>query len=259
LTASGLIGMVFLCKPERINCIGCCACKQDALTRSLQSEALTLGLNSVHQFPKEVHMNRRVSTAKFICIVAAIGCLMIACAKPYHFYVKYDLPEPPAQITGQTVYLLVQDTRVTKQFLSEKARNEFDLWDGTFALYHAEKKPAGYTPTYRLTEMIAAAITKRLESVGVAVSQEKGPDMPLFELTLDGMQLDLEGRTWVSEFSYQVKLTRDNQKVGREKVSGKAERTKVMGRRAGELLVGDIISESLNKLDIEKLFKNAGL
>jgi len=204
-------------------------------------------------------MRQARSVLETLFAIVIILLMLIACAKPYHFYVKYDFPESTAALKDKKVNLQVLDGRDSKIFLSEKARSEFDMWDGSFALYHAEKKPAGYTPTYRLTEMIAAAITKRLESVGVAVSQEKGPDMPIFELTLDGLQLDLEGRTWLSEFSYQVKLTLDNQKVGREKVSGKAERTKVMGRRAGELLVGDIISESLNKLDIEKLFKNAGL
>ena len=133
------------------------------------------------------------------------------------------------------------------------------MWDGRFALYHTPKKPKGDIETYPLSGLIEAAMKKRLENKGIAVVQEKMDDTPLFEVTLKKFVLDLNDRTWLSDFSYEVKLTRDNQKTGRETVSGQAERTKVMGRGAGEILVGDIFTESINKLDIEKLFKNAGI
>jgi hypothetical protein len=100
---------------------------------------------------------------------------------------------------------------------------------------------------------------KRMETMGITVVEGKTDATPLFELTLNTFFLDLNDRTWVSDFSYEVKLTQDNQKVGREKVSGQAERTKIMGRGAGEILVGDIFTESINKLNIQKLFKNAGI
>lgn len=100
---------------------------------------------------------------------------------------------------------------------------------------------------------------KRLETMGITVVAERMDDITSFEVTLNKFFLDLNDRTWVSDFSYEVKLTRDNQKTGREIVSGQAERTKIMGRGAGEILVGDIFTESINKLNIEKLFKNAGI
>ena len=95
--------------------------------------------------------------------------------------------------------------------------------------------------------------------MGIEVVQREIEDTPLFELTLNRFQLDLKDRTWVSDLSYEVKLTKDNQKTSLEKVFAQAERTKVMGRGAGETLVGDIFTESINKLNIIKLFKNAGL
>jgi hypothetical protein len=185
--------------------------------------------------------------------------MLIACAKPYHFYVKYNVAESSVDLKGQKVKLQILDGRDTKNFLSEKAGNEFDLWDGKFALYQTPKKPTGDIQTYPLTGLIEAAMKKRLEIMGITVVGEKMDDTLLFELTLNTFFLDLNDRTWVSDFSYEVKLTRDNQKTGRENVSGQAERTKIMGRGAGEILVGDIFTESINKLDIEKLFKNAGI
>ena len=193
-------------------------------------------------------------------LAAVIIMLMLAaCAKPYHFYVKYDAPESSVDLKGQAVNLQILDGRDSKNFLTEKAGIEFGLWDGRFALYHTPKKPKGYIETYPLAGLIEATMKKRLETMGITVVEGKMDAAPLFELTLNTFFLDLNDRTWVSDFSYEVKLTLDNQKIGREMVSGQAERTKIMGRGAGEILVGDIFTESINKLNIQKLFKNAGI
>ena len=190
---------------------------------------------------------------------AIILLILAACSKPYHFYVKYDLTGSAGALKSQKVFLQVLDGRDSADFLSQKAGKEFDMWDGRFALYHTPKKPKGDMETYSLSGLIEAAMKKRLETMGITVVEEKMDDTPSFEVTLNKFFLDLNDRTWVSDFSYEVKLTRDNQKTGREIVSGQAERTKIMGRGAGEILVGDIFTESINKLNIEKLFKNAGI
>lgn len=204
-------------------------------------------------------MRQHKSTVGILFLAAIVIVMLAACAKPYHFYVKYDLTESAADLKGQKVFFQVLDGRDSADFLSQKARSEFSLWDGRFALYHTPEKPKGDIQTYPLTGLIEAAMKKRLEIMEIMVVEEKMDDTPLFELTLNKFFLDLNDRTWIADVSYEVKLTRDNQRIGREKVSGQAERTKVMGRGAGEKLMGDIFTESINKLDIEKLFKNAGI
>ncbi len=204
-------------------------------------------------------MQQHKSIIGILFIITIIIVMVAACAKPYHFYVKYDLTESAIPLKGQKVFLQVLDGRDSADFLSQNARNEFDRWDGRFALYHTPKKPKGDIETYPLSGLIEAAMKMRLESMGITVVAERMEDTPLFEIILNKFFLDLNDRTWLSDFSYEVKLTRDSQKTGREIVSGQAERTKVMGRGAGEILVGDIFTESINKLNIEKLFKNAGI
>lgn len=204
-----------------------------------------------------------MQTEKRVIYLAVTICFLLlmftACAKPYHFYVKYDGPESMSQSFEKKVYLKVIDGRETKSFLSEAARNEFDLWDGTFALYYSEKKPKGAVDTYTLTALIQTIMTQRLESKGIMVVDQESTGLPKLEMTLKRLALELQDRTWVSDISYDVKLSSDNMKTGRETVSGKAERTKLMGRGAGETLVSEILTDTINRLDIEKLFKNAGL
>ncbi len=200
---------------------------------------------------------------KLLLNLAIVFCLvpllLTACARPYHFYVKYNVPASKSQSLEKKVYLKVIDDRETNNFLSEAASNEFDLWDGTFALYYSEKKPQSAVDTYSLTALIRTIMTQRLESKGIMVVEQKSNDLPVFELTLKKLYLELQDRNWLSDISYEVKLTSDNLKTGRETVSGKAERTKVMGRGAGETLVSEILTDTINRLDIDKLFKNAGL
>ncbi len=205
------------------------------------------------------HMKQHKSNLGTLFAALIILLILAACAKPYHFYVKYNLVESGIGLKDKKVFLTVLDERDSVDFLSQKARNEFDLWDGRYALYHTPKKPKGNIETYPLSGLIEAAMKMRLENMGITVETEKKDDTPLFEVTLNNFFLDLKDRTWLSDFSYAVKLTLDNQKTAREKVSGQAERTKIMGRGAGEILVGEIFTESLNKLDIVKLFKNAGI
>ena len=204
-------------------------------------------------------MQQHKSIIGTLLVSAILVAIVAACAKPYHFYVKYDLTESAIPLEGQKVFLQVLDARDSADFLSQNAKKEFNMWDGRFALYHTPKKPKGDIETYPLSGLIEAAMKKRLESKGITVVKEKMGDTPLFEVTLNKFFLGLNDRTWVSDLSYEVKLTRDNQKTGRETVSGQAERTKIMGRGAGEILVGDIFTESINRLNIEKLFKNAGI
>ena len=195
-----------------------------------------------------------------LAVIICLGLLMLtACAKPYHFYVKYDGPGSMGPSLEKKIYLKVIDGRENKNFLSEAARNEFDLWDGAFALYYSEKKPKSAVDTYTLTALIQTIMTQRLESKGLTVVDQESAALPILEMTLKKLVLALQDRTWVSDISYEVKLSGNNLKTGRETVSGKAERTKVMGRGAGEILVSELLTDTVNRLDIDKLFKNAGL
>ena len=58
---------------------------------------------------------------------------------------------------------------------------------------------------------------------------------------------------------YEANLTKDSQIIARETVRGSAERVKIIGSREAEKVVGDLFSDILNRLDIEKLFEQAML
>jgi hypothetical protein len=70
--------------------------------------------------------------------------------------------------------------------------------------------------------------------------------------------LDLEARKWILTMSYQTILKEDGNLVISESISGTAERMKVVGSRDAEKIISELISDTINKADISKLFQQAG-
>ena len=202
----------------------------------------------------------KLSRMTFIkgAVVFLLAVWLAACAKPYHLNVNYTLPESPATLDKTSIAVEVVDARKPAVVFSEKARNEFDKWDGTFVLADPAMETSGNEATDNFTELIRQALKKRLNSMNVDVVNEGTDGLPVLKLTLKKFFLDLKGRNWISDFRFDVELSKDGSKTGREQVKAQAERTKVMGKGGGQKLISDIFSEGINRLNLEKLFENAG-
>ena len=203
-----------------------------------------------------------MDTRRTVCLRIAV-CLLLAmfmgaCAKPYHLNVTYVLPQAQGVLTKSRVAIKIIDARENTMIFSEKAQKEFDKWDGTFVLVQPEKAQAAQAATSEFTDILNDALKKRLNVMNVDVVNEATDALPVLKLTLKKFFLDLDGRNWVSDFRFDVELSKDGSKTGREEVSAQAERTKVMGKGGGEKLIGEIFSEGINKLNLQKLFENAG-
>jgi hypothetical protein len=204
-------------------------------------------------------MDHQINILAKLTIIGFLLSLIWACASPPYLNVRYNLPPASDVLQGKKVILNLKDTRINKNIFTEKAQKEFDNFDGSFVLSLTEGKISGPVEILDLPSLFKEALKKRLETMGVEVVTGDMNDAPLLEITLEKFFLDLKGRNWIADISYETKLTRDNKNIAREKVSGKAERYKVMGKGAGEKLIGEIFSESINQLDIQNLFKNVGI
>ena len=77
------------------------------------------------------------------------------------------------------------------------------------------------------------------------------------EFVLNRFVLDLKARKWILTMSYQTILKENGDLVLSESISGTAERVKVVGSRDAEKLISELISDTINKVDITKLFQKA--
>jgi uncharacterized lipoprotein YajG len=192
-------------------------------------------------------------------LTGSLICIIVACAKPYHLNVDYHLPEEPQPLTGQKVSLVVEDQREDKSILSKTALKEFDLWDGTYALALGGTPPPEPVQTYDLPALFHEAMKKRLEAMQIEVVDASAGDIPALIITLQKIAIDLKAKNWHSHIEYKAQLSRDSSKIAQETVSGQAERTKIMGIGGGQKLTGELFTDVINKLNVPKLFENAGL
>lgn len=203
-------------------------------------------------------MKRILSAFTPYAALISMVLIMGACAKPYHLNVRYSLPQQSMDLPGSRVAVSIVDARETRDIFSEKARAEFDRWDGVFVLLPGESTAEGAYQSGDFSSLIEEALKTRLRAMNIDAADTVDGDLPVLELTLKKFYLDLKERNWISSFNYEVKLSKDGSKTGRELVNAQAERTKIMGKRGGEKLFGEIFSEGINRLDLKKLFENAG-
>jgi hypothetical protein len=81
----------------------------------------------------------------------------------------------------------------------------------------------------------------------------------VFQITINQFQINLIGQKWMADISYEASLTQDTQLVAREVVSGSAERLKMIGSGGAEKVIGEIFTDMINRLNIERLFQQAKL
>ena len=204
-------------------------------------------------------MHRPFKILTTTLLAGMLICMVAACAKPYFLSVGYHLPEEPGQLAGQTVSIVVEDRREDQALLSESAKNEFDQWDGTYALALGGTPPLKPVQTFDLPGLFHEAMKKRLEAMQIEVVETPVEGVPALIVTLEKVAIDLKGKTWHAQITYKAQLSRDSSKIARETVSGQAERAKIMGKGGGQKLVGELFTDIINRLDIPELFNNAGL
>ena len=203
-------------------------------------------------------VKKRQALRLSIGLMAAV--LMAACASTTYIPVRYQLAPTSKALLGQEVHLNVTDTRTDTRVFDATAQKEFEGFSGDFALIlaYGDEKGLRYG-TYDLRTLFQEALRHRLQSTGVKVLDQAQEGKPTMQVDLREFLLSLQKNKWIATISYKVSLSGDPQTVVSDTVSGSAERVKVMGSGAAEKVLGEIFSDSLNRLDVESLFTKAGL
>ncbi|HSV92928.1 MAG TPA: hypothetical protein VLH81_07620 [Desulfobacterales bacterium] len=191
------------------------------------------------------------------CVAAA---WLAACASTSVLGIDYRSPAPPTQTLGRTVSLVVEDQRPSAAFLSPMARDELEGFANAFAL--TLSKPGGLSElrgAYELAPLFREVLRARLEAAGVRVAAAGArPDAQL-TFALKDFALDFGDRKWSSRLGFEAMLVRDGSTLSRQTVSGSAERVKIVGKGEAEKLLSELITDTVNQMDVNALFKQAGL
>jgi len=189
-----------------------------------------------------------------------IGLLAAACAASSVLSVQYQLPARPSDPIPRTITLAFQDGRKTDAFLTPMARDELENFSNVFALTVSKRGGSGELKgAYELAPLFREILRVRLENAGLKVAAPGAKADAEFKFELKEFKLDFGDRKWTALIAYNALLLKDSSLLAQQVVNGSAERVKVIGKTDAEKVLGELLSDTINQMDLAALFKQAGL
>ena len=110
---------------------------------------------------------------------------------------------------------------------------------------------------YDLVALLTVVFQQRLQNEGIQVAAVADNDLPELKIEISGFQLNYADRKWIVKMNYRASLSDSGGLLSKESVSGEAERLKVTGKSDAEKILGELLSDMVNKLNLESLFRQA--
>jgi len=182
-----------------------------------------------------------------------------ACSSIAYVQLNDRLPAKASALAGQKVFLSVEDERKTKDFASIGVKREFDNFSETIS-YSVRKgaEPPLKLGLYDAMSLVKEAFRLRIENEGFDIVPEKKASQVELVFVLQEFSLDLVDRTWKVRLGYEVRLLRDGAFLAKQFATGEAERLKILGTEQADAVVGDLFADVMNRLNLAKLFRDAG-
>ena len=187
-----------------------------------------------------------------------MAALVSACASKPFLKVQYQLPSASQSLTGERIALAISDRRNDDAFLSSSAKESIKNFNGTYSLVVLRDDGSKhFTGVYDLDSLLKEIFRHRLENEDVEVIATADKADASLEIQLKEFRLDNVDRKWVLRMSYRAELSKNGGLIAKESVNGSAERLKVMGKSDAEKILGDLVTDMVNRLDVARLLQRA--
>jgi hypothetical protein len=187
-----------------------------------------------------------------------MAVLASACASKPFLKVQYQLPPSSTALAQERVSLTISDRRNDDAFLSSNAKKSLKNFNGTYSLVVLRDDESGnLIGAYDFNSLWREIFKQRLQNEGVTVSAGEDSTNASLVIQIKVFKLDIVDRKWMLQMSYQAGLSRNNTILAKESVNGSAERLKVMGKSDAEKILGELVTDMVNKLDVAQLFRKA--
>jgi len=190
----------------------------------------------------------------------AFGILAAACASSNVMNVQYQLPALAGGPIPRSVVVVFEDARKNRAFLTPSAREELEGFSDVYAL--TVSKPGRGNElrgAYPLGPLFTEILRYRLEDSGVKVMPPGANADAELNVVLNEFQLDFGDRKWSASVAYETRLLKNGTLLSMQAVTGNAERVMFMKKADAEKVVGELVSDAINQMDLTGLFKRAGL
>jgi hypothetical protein len=201
-----------------------------------------------------ISINPRIRAISIILVVAVLSSF---CAAKNFLTVNYQLPTESVELKDTRVVLTVKDIRADTRIVTPSAKKELKNFTGHFALIVAQKnKEDRLVGAFSLSSMIREIFYQRLKNAGVQVVTEEDIAVPTVEIVLKEFKLDLTNRKWFITMNYQANLIKQNRVVAGEKITGSAERLRVISGKNAEIIIGELVSDVVNRLNLNEFLQS---
>lgn len=194
-----------------------------------------------------------------VLIISLVAITASFCASKTYLKVNYQLPAEPVKLKETRVALLVKDKRENPAILTQSARQALKNFTGDFILYVAEKnKDYKLKGAFGLSSTLRRIFRYRLENAGIQVVAQEDTEDLIVEFVLKEFSLDLQNRKWIVKMDYQANLIKQNRVVAGEMITGSAERLRVISGKNAELIIEELVTDVVNRLNLSEFFQAAG-
>ena len=201
-----------------------------------------------------ISINPRIRAISIILVVAVLSSF---CAAKNFLTVNYQLPTESVELKDTRVVLTVKDIREDTRIVTPSAKKELKNFTGHFALIVAQKNTEDrLVGAFSLSSMIREIFYQRLKNAGVQVVTEEDIAVPTVEIVLKEFKLDLANRKWFITMNYQANLIKQNRVVAGEKITGSAERLRVISGKNAEIIIGELVSDVVNRLNLNEFLQS---
>lgn len=195
-----------------------------------------------------------------IFLTFLLGFNLYACASNKFLKVHYRLPAASEALQGRTVSLSVKDLRHNKIFLTNNAKKKLKDFSGIFSLTVSEEDtPGNLLGAFEVTALFKEIFKQRLENSGVTVTENADQADAEIGVVLKTFVLDFKDRNWILALNYQTNIFKERRVASTQAFSGNAERLRVVAAGDAEKIISNLLTDMINKLDLEKLFRDARL
>lgn len=198
---------------------------------------------------------RRRYIGMLFVLMAVTSCTTIPELK-----VTYQLPMRSEALKGKKVFVGFEDARKSKDLIGRGAQEQYKNFSGNITLFFARGEDEGFKiGVYHVPALFKEVFKEKLEHLGAEVVSERKESEIEMMIVLKDLLLDLADRDWVVTMGYEARLMKEGEFLASQTISGQAERLKVLGRRDADKVMGEIFSDVVNRLDVPRLFQQAGL
>lgn len=201
----------------------------------------------------------KIQLRPWLCLGLLAVLSVAACATSNVLGVNYLLPAQAGAPIGRSVAIAFEDARRDSAVLSPSARDELEGFTNVYALTVSRPGRGGELKgAYALGPLFTEVLRYRLEDAGVRVVPAGAAADALFKFVLKDFRMDFGDRKWSATVAYEGRLLKNEALLSQQTVNGSAERMMWMKKADAEKVIGELLSDAVNQMDLASLFKQAG-